>query len=670
MKKALLFAKMFLINILLYSQTGELKITVIDEATNETIPFVAINLLSKNTIVSSGSSDINGSVTFIELKSGKYNVKAAILGYQPLEITNVIVSGGKTSYVSLKMSSTVIQGKEIVIQEYKMPLIDPGSKCSKTVTREAYQSMAAKNPSNIVSQAAGVFQRDHGSNISIRGGRTNQSTNVFIDGMRVIGGTGKYNQISEEYKNIVENDFQKAKRNPLSTFSVDVDKAAYANVRRIINDGFLPPKDAVRIEEMINYFQYDYQQPKEDLPFSINLEYSACPWNLKHNLVHIGLQGKKIMNQDLPPNNLVFLIDVSGSMGSSDKLPLLKNALEMLVENLRPIDKVSIVVYAGAAGEVLPSTNNKNKILEAINKLDAGGSTAGGEGIILAYKIAKNNFLENGNNRVILATDGDFNVGISSDDELVRLIEEERNQDIFLSVLGFGSGNLKDSKMEQLADKGNGNYAYIDNLLEAKKVLVKEMGSTLFTIAKDVKIQIEFNPAIVKSYRLIGYENRKLNDEDFNDDSKDAGEIGSGHTVTALYEIVVNNKINNDVDSSIDSLKYQVSDAKNYSNTNELLTVKFRYKEPKERRSKLITKTLTDSLVTFEKASQNLKFSSMVAAFGQNLRDSKYKGKITYTEIVEGLKQTKGLDKEGYRAELIRLVETAEILEKKTASSK
>jgi Ca-activated chloride channel family protein len=421
---------------------------------------------------------------------------------------------------------------------------------------------------------------------------------------------------------------------------------------------------------MINYFQYDYQQPNEDLPFSINLEYSACPWNLKHNLVHIGLQGKKIMNQDLPPNNLVFLIDVSGSMGSSDKLPLLKNALEMLVENLRPIDKVSIVVYAGAAGEVLPSTNNKNKILEAIDKLDAGGSTAGGEGIILAYKIAKNNFLENGNNRVILATDGDFNVGVSSDDELVRLIEEKRNQDIFLSVLGFGSGNLKDSKMEQLADKGNGNYAYIDNLLEAKKVLVKEMGSTLFTIAKDVKIQIEFNPAIVKSYRLIGYENRKLNDEDFNDDSKDAGEIGSGHTVTALYEIVVNNKINNDVDSSIDSLKYQVNDAKNYSNTNELLTVKFRYKEPKERKSKLITKTLTDSLLTFENASQNLKFSSMVAAFGQNLRDSKYKGKITYTEIVEGLKQTKGSDSEGYRAELIRLVETAEILEKKTASSR
>ena len=670
MKKVFLFAKMFLINILLYSQTGELKITVVDEITQETLPFVSVTISNNSTISKSLQTNIDGVVVFKDLRKDTFEVKAIILGYNSRIVRGVFIEEKKTKFLEIKMKSDPNGIKEIVITNYCVPIVDADSKAQKTITRESYQSMAAKNPSNVVSQVVGVFQRDDNSSLSIKGGRSEPSTKVFIDGLRIIGGSGGYKQESEEYKSIIENDFQKVSRNPLSTFSIDVDRASYSNVRRIVNDGFLPPIDAVRIEEMINYFEYDYPTPVNEQPFSINMEYSICPWNIKNKLVLIGLQGKKIENEKLPANNLVFLIDVSGSMSSPDKLPLLKTALEMLIENLRPIDNVAIVVYAGAAGEILPSTSasKKNKILEAINNLNAGGSTAGGQGIELAYKIAKRNFINDGNNRVILATDGDFNVGVSSDEELIKLIEEKRNQDIFLSVLGFGTGNLKDSKMEQLANKGNGNYAYIDNLLEAKKVLVKEMGSTLFTIAKDVKIQVEFNPSIVKSYRLVGYENRKLNDEDFNDDTKDAGEIGAGHTVTALYEIVTTNEIEND--NKVDSLKYQNQVATNYQNLNELLTIKFRYKEPIGKKSKLITQTLNNSMLTFENASENFKFSSMVAAFGQNLRVSKYKGNLSYKEIVQALKQSKGLDQEGYRAELIRLVETTEIIDKKTASSR
>ena len=341
---------------------------------------------------------------------------------------------------------------------------------------------------------------------------------------------------TEEYSKIDENPFLSAKANPLSTFSIDVDVASYANVRRFINENRLPYPDAVRIEEMINYFDYDYINPTEDHPFSINTEVGECPWNNDHYLVHVGLQGEKMANEDLPPSNLVFLLDVSGSMNAPNKLPLLKSAFKLLVSQLDKNDRIAIAVYAGAAGLVLPSTpaSHQEIIIDALNSLEAGGSTAGGAGIKLAYKIAQDNFIQGGNNRVILATDGDFNVGASSEGELVRMIEEKRENGVFLSVLGFGTGNYKDSKMEQIADKGNGNYAYIDNILEAKKVLVNEMGGTLYTIAKDVKIQVEFNPAIIKGYRLIGYENRIMAAEDFNDDTKDAGELGAGHTVTAF----------------------------------------------------------------------------------------------------------------------------------------
>lgn len=472
---------------------------------------------------------------------------------------------------------------------------------------------------------------------------------------------------TEEYSTIQENEFRKALDKPLSTFSIDVDAASYSNMRRFINNGQLPPKDAVRIEEMINYFGYDYDQPTGDNPFSINTEVTNAPWNDKHLLVQVGLQGKKLAMENLPPSNIVFLLDVSGSMSSPNKLPLLKSSLKMLANELRPQDKVSIVVYAGAAGLVLEPTegNNKQKIMEALDRLEAGGSTAGGAGIRLAYETAKRNFVKGGNNRVILATDGDFNVGESSNAGMERLIEEKREEGVFLTVLGFGMGNYKDSKMEILADKGNGNYAYIDTMKEAKKVLVNEFGGTLFTIAKDVKIQVEFNPANVQAYRLIGYENRLLKDEDFNDDKKDAGELGSGHTVTALYEIIPVG-VESEFVKDIDPLKYQENKAPANANASELLTVKFRYKAPDGDTSKLISKTVKKGT---KNASENLNWASAVAGYGMLLRNSEFKGDLTYDKVLAIAKGAKGTDEFGYRAEFIQLVELAKGMDKQFAKN-
>ncbi|WP_293084742.1 VWA domain-containing protein [Moorena sp. SIO3H5] len=465
----------------------------------------------------------------------------------------------------------------------------------------------------------------------------------------------------ENYSPIDENAFKRVKHNPLSTFAIDVDTASYSNLRRFLNNGQLPPTDAIRIEELINYFNYDYPEPESDRPFSITTEISQAPWNPTHKLVHIGIQGEKMAIEDLPPSNLVFLLDVSGSMNNPNKLPLLKDAFRMLVNELREEDQVSIVVYAGAAGVVLPPTpgNDKDKILTAIENLNAGGSTAGGAGIQLAYKLAQDNFIKSGNNRVILATDGDFNVGVSSDTELVKLIEQKRKKGVFLTVLGFGTGNLQDSKMEKIANKGNGNYAYIDNELEAKKVLVNEIGATLLTIAKDVKIQVEFNPAKVQAYRLIGYENRRLKDEDFNDDTKDAGELGAGHTVTALYEIIPVGAKTKVKLPDIDPLKYQ-SNAASTTNSKELMQVKLRYKEPDGNTSQLLTYPLVDKAVKLNDASDNFKFSAAVASFGMVLRDSPYKGKASFDQALTLAKESEGVDLEGYRAEFIDLVESAE----------
>jgi Ca-activated chloride channel family protein len=469
---------------------------------------------------------------------------------------------------------------------------------------------------------------------------------------------------TEEYSSINENIFHSPSRNPLSTFSIDVDAASYSNIRRFINASQMPPKDAVRIEEMINYFDYDYPQPEGQDPFSVNTEVAVCPWDTDHYLVHIGLQGKNIATENLPPSNLVFLLDVSGSMNQANKLPLLKSAFKLLVDKLRPEDKVSIVVYAGAAGLVLPPTpgNQKETIIAALDRLQAGGSTAGGQGIKLAYKMARQNFLPEGNNRVILATDGDFNVGESSNAGMERLIEEERKSGVFLTVLGFGMGNYKDSKMEILADKGNGNYAYIDNILEAKKVFVNEFGGTLFTIAKDVKIQVEFNPIVVQAYRLIGYENRKLRDEDFNNDKKDAGELGSGHTVTALYEIIPVG-VEDQYTGSIDPLKYQdngTDKKRNYGS--EMMTVKLRYKQPHGNTSKLISSVIKNKVSEFENTSDNFRFSASVAGFGMILRDSEFKGSTDYIKVIKWAERAKGKDRNGYRSEYIRLIESTRLI--------
>lgn len=471
---------------------------------------------------------------------------------------------------------------------------------------------------------------------------------------------------TEEYDAIQENIFHDPTKNPLSTFSIDVDAASYSNVRRFLRQGQRPPKDAVRIEELVNYFNYDYQEPDVEHPFSVYTEFSAAPWNPDHQLVHIGLQGKRIPTDNLPPSNLVFLVDVSGSMNSPNKLGLLKSAFQLLSNQLRPHDKVSIVVYAGAAGVVLPATagNQKQTINDALNQLQAGGSTAGGQGIRLAYKIAREQFVEGGNNRVILATDGDFNVGVSSNAEMERLIEQEREHGVFLTVLGFGMGNYKDSKMEILADKGNGNYAYIDDIMEAKKVLVNEFGGTLFTIAKDVKLQIEFNPAYVKAYRLVGYENRKLRDEDFNDDRKDAGELGSGHTVTALYEIIAHgNGTGSEFIGDIDELKYQNREISQETDFNgELMTLKLRYKQPQGTRSQLITKVVGSEPVSLSATSDNFRWSAAVASFGMLLRDSEFKGQSTYALVEKWAREAQGPDPQGYRAEFIKLVQSVDLL--------
>lgn len=464
---------------------------------------------------------------------------------------------------------------------------------------------------------------------------------------------------TEEYGHKNDNSYQEAVKNPLSTFSIDVDTAAYSNVRRILNNGSLPEADAVRTEEMINYFTYNYSQPTDEHPFSVTTEVQTCPWQPQHKLVMLGLQGKNLPQEAMPPSNLVFLIDVSGSMADTNKLPLLKTAFKMLVKQLRDEDRVAIVVYAGAAGTILEPTpgSEKGKIIQAIEKLEAGGSTAGGEGIKLAYKLAKENFKESGNNRVIIATDGDFNVGVTSEGELTKLIEERRNDGIFLSVLGFGTGNIKDNKMELLADRGNGNYAYIDNATEAKKVMVGQLAGTLYTIAKDVKFQVEFNPAKVKYYRLVGYENRVLENRDFNDDRKDAGDMGAGHSVTAFYEIIPADS--DEITGSIDPLVYQHSVL---TPSDDLLQVKIRYKKPADDESILFTKQVSGEDV-YSTPSEDFRFAAAVAEYALLLRNSEFKGNASYEHALEAAKSAKGADPEGYRAEFVRLVELSRLLD-------
>lgn len=463
----------------------------------------------------------------------------------------------------------------------------------------------------------------------------------------------------ERYAEIDENPFFETARAPLSTFSIDVDTASYSNVRRFLNNGQMPPKDSVRIEELINYFEYDYPQPVGNVPFSVNTEDAVCPWNTKNRLLQIGLQGRKVSLDNTPATNLVFLLDVSGSMNAPDKLPLLKEGLRIMVNQLKPHDRVAIAVYAGSSGLVLPSTpvSEKGEILAALDNLEAGGSTNGGQGIQLAYTVAANNFIRGGNNRVILATDGDFNVDLTGDDALVKLIEQKRESGIFLSVLGFGTGNLNDSMMEKLSNKGNGNYAYIDSRDEARRALGEQVAGTLYTIAKDVKIQVEFNPAKVAGYRLIGYENRLLADKDFNDDTKDAGEIGAGHSVTALYEIV---PAGQKVDNGGIELKYSKYEPSGTNFGSEMATVKLRYKEPDGDESKLLTMGVLDNARSVESASENLKFAAAVAQFGLVLRDSRYKGNSNFSSVIQLANNALGIDARERRTEFLDMVNRAD----------
>jgi Ca-activated chloride channel family protein len=603
--------------LVLAGTSGFIAGTVTDAQSGD--PLQGANIIVVNQSLGA-ASDINGNYLMMNVPAGEYDVSAAMFGYQRIIKQGIVVINNDTTRVDFKMTTSVLQSEAVTVMAKQ-----PNVKADVTSSISSYQYTGAAPRLPMEAQ---------------------------ID----------WN--TEEYDKINETGFREVLRYPMSTFAADVDAASYSNARRFIMQDELPLKDAVRIEEFVNYFNYDYPEPADEHPLSINIEYGQCPWNSKNRLISIGLQGKKLKREDAKPSNLVFLLDVSGSMDEPKKLPLLQKAFNLLVDQLENKDRVAIVVYAGAAGVVLPSTSGSEKptIKAAIDALQAGGSTAGGEGIRLAYDIAKKNFIKEGNNRVILATDGDFNVGISSTSELTRFIEEKRNGGIFLTVLGFGMGNYKDNRLQELADRGNGNHAYIDNILEARKVLVSEIAATLYTIAKDVKIQVEFNPAQIGSYRLLGYENRRLNDEDFTDDKKDAGEIGAGHTVTALYEVVPSDPAK---ESKKVDLKYQTTEMKPEAlKSDEVLTVRIRYKEPDGDTSREFSKTLEGSPLPPEQLSDNFRFASAAAEFAMILAGSEFKAGSDLKQVKELAQSAIGQDVNGYRAEFLTLVNRVEMLKK------
>jgi Ca-activated chloride channel family protein len=614
-------------------------------------------------VVSDNSGPLPGANVFVKNTNkgvqtdvdGKYSIKAKtgdVLSFQYIGYDEKNVTIGSSNVINVKLTEKSQQLDEVIVIGYgkttKETYTGTATKINKKNKVYASESVKANyitsTPNFTNPKIAGIQVKTDAKGIKISGNRTD----IIND---------------EDYGSFIENPFESPKTAPLSTFSIDVDNASYTNVRRFINNGQVVPKDAVRVEEMVNFFKYNYPQPLRENPFSINTEYSDCPWNSNNKLVRIGLQGKIIETDNLPASNMVFLIDVSGSMSDINKLPLLKESLKILVKQLRDDDKISMVVYAGAAGLVLPPTSGKDKktIIDALDELESGGSTAGGAGIELAYKVAQENFIKGGNNRVILATDGDFNVGSSSNTDMQTLIEEKRKSGVFLTCLGYGMGNYKDSKMEILADKGNGNYAYIDNIQEANRFLGKEFKGSMFAIAKDVKIQIEFNPKHVQAYRLIGYENRKLRDEDFTNDAIDAGELGSGHTVTALYEIIPRG-VKSDLYNEPTDLKYSVMaepSSKNYSE--ELATIKFRYKKPDGDKSIEIGAIIANKVTELQSASEDFKFCASVAWFGLKLRDSKLVVNKSNDALLELANQGLTNDFEGYRAEFIRLIENVRL---------
>jgi Ca-activated chloride channel family protein len=561
----------------------------------------------------------------VSVAPGTWTVRASLAGYKAAEAPGVAVVAGKTTLQHFTLEPGALQRQDVTV-------VGPDGQ-----------------PRNRPQDAAALRRAEESRTPSHKGAQRLPST-----AMAVAGGV-VYN--TEDYRYVRDNGFKQADVDPLSTFAIDVDGASYANVRRFLTSGQRPPADAVRIEELVNYFPYDHQAPNGRDPFGVTTSQMQAPWAPAHRLVMVGIQGKRIEAGEMPPANLVFLLDVSGSMQSPDKLPLVKRAFRLLVDQLRDQDRVAIVVYAGAAGLVLPSTPGSSKpaILAAIDQLEAGGSTAGGAGITLAYDVARRHHIAEGNNRVILATDGDFNVGASSEGELVRLIEDRKRQGTFLTVLGFGTGNLKDSRMEALANKGNGHYAYIDDILEARKVFVSELGGTLLTIARDVKVQVEFNPARVSEYRLIGYENRMLEHQDFNDDSKDGGELGAGHTVTAIYEVVPAG-VAREGSKGVDPLKYRTPSGA-AEGSGELATVKLRYQQPAGGASQLIARVVRDE--PGQRGTGALRFAAAVVQYGMLLRDSEYKGGSSWAGTLTLAKANMGQDPGGYRSEFVRLVEVA-----------
>jgi Ca-activated chloride channel homolog len=572
-------------------------------------------------------TDATGGFRFENVNAGRYELRAFRTGFQPVSTTIAVLADRPIPAVRLSLARPAPAAAPSAREEVQ-----------RTMPDAVVGGLPAPPPA---------------------------AAPVQVGGMLMARQAGVFN--TEAYDKIDENRFHRVSDDPLSTFSIDVDTASYSNVRRFLTQGTLPPADAVRVEELINYFRFPYKDSQDGAPFSVTTEVSACPWNPRHRLALIGLQARRMAAERTPPRNLVFLLDVSGSMTPPDKLPLVKTAIRMLADTLNPADRVAIVVYAGASGLVLPSTpgDRRSDIQKAIADLQPGGSTNGAAGIQLAYDIASQSFLKGGINRVILATDGDFNVGVTSQGELIRLIEEKRENGIFLSVLGVGTGNLKDSTMEKLADKGNGNYAYLDSLHEARRVLIAEAGATLITVAKDVKIQVEFNPRAVGAYKLIGYENRILQHQDFNDDKKDAGEIGAGHTVTALYEIIPPGEPIEG--AGVDPLKYQDGAKPNAAaRSDELMTVKLRYKQPDGDTSRLISVAVRDRA---EELTPNLGFASAVAEFGMLLRRSEFKGQSTWTTAQDLARRFRGDDPDGYRAEFVRLVELAAALDAQNLTS-
>lgn len=606
--------------------------------------------------IGSLKTDAQGEALFDKLIPGTYSFKVKAEGYKDAELADVKVDTNSKLAIEVKaepVTAVVTEPEVVVVTEPEEVVVTEPEIITDMPDVETIMptdEIAPQLPVMAEYDMGGYSGKTSIGSVMAAPGGAYPNANLVP--------TEDWN--TEEFSAITPNIFHSPLTEPLSTFSIDVDTASYSTIRRYLNQNQLPPANAIRTEEVINYFSYDYPQPKGEHPFSVYTEMGVCPWNQKRNLVHIGLQGRDLDMASAPASNLVFLLDVSGSMDDPNKLPLVKESMKLLVQNMREQDRVAIVVYAGAAGLVLPSTSGdqKAKIVAALDNLQAGGSTAGGAGIKLAYSTALENMLRGGNNRVILCSDGDFNVGVSSTNELQQLVEDNRGKGIYLTILGFGMGNYKDNRMEILADKGNGNYAYIDNLMEAKKVLVNEMTGTLFTIAKDVKLQVEFNPAHVKAYRLIGYENRMLNAEDFRDDTKDAGEMGAGHTVTALYEIIPTAS-KEDI-PGVDPLKYQdIKISEEAQKSPEVMNVKLRYKPPLSDESIPLETPVYNKTLGMEDVSETFMWSAAAAGYAMLLQKSEHAAALNWNMLMEWAQSNIGEDKDGYRKEFLDLIKLA-----------